>query len=148
MSTDANAITTQKTYFAPGTVFEGTLTTPGDVEIAGEIKGEIVSEGKVSLRRVGDVTISSRDLELLEATFKGDVTVKGAVIVDEKSTLQGNVRSSSVLCKGEIRGNLNVSDSVTINEGARVIGDINTAVMEVTRGALIVGQVRMGTEQK
>lgn len=143
MPTDATTITTQKTYFAPGTVFEGTLTTPGDVEVAGEIKGEIVSDGKVSLRKVGDVTISSRDLELLEATFQGDVTVKGTVIVDEKSTLQGNVRSANVLCKGEIRGNLNVSESVSIREGAKVVGEINTKIMDVARGGVIIGQVRM-----
>ncbi|MBE7008948.1 MAG: polymer-forming cytoskeletal protein [Ruminococcaceae bacterium] len=132
-----------KTYFAPGTSFEGTLTTPGDVEIAGEFTGEIVSDGKVSLRKVGDVAISARDLELLAAVFKGDVTVVGDVIVDAQSSLEGNIRSGRVLCEGEIRGNLNVREDVVLGEGARVIGDVTTPSMDVALGAVIRGQLRM-----
>ena len=143
MDTEIMAQDTQKTFFAPGTIFEGTLTTPGDVEVAGEITGEIVSDGKVSLRRVGNVSISSRDLELLAANFKGDVTVKGDVIIDAESTLQGNIRSSGVICHGKINGNLNVTDSVVVTESAAIIGDIKTPSMDVTRGAKVCGQIQM-----
>lgn len=143
MDTENMAQDTQKTFFAPGTVFEGTLTTPGDVEVAGEITGEIVSDGKVSLRRVGNVSISSRDLELLAANFKGDVTVKGDVIIDAESTLQGNIRSSKVLCQGKINGNLNVTDSVVVGACAAIIGDIKTPSLDVARGGKISGQVQM-----
>ena len=143
MDTEIMTQDTQKTFFAPGTIFEGTLTTPGDVEVAGEITGEIVSDGKVSLRRVGNVSISSRDLELLAANFKGDVTVKGDVIVDAKSTLQGNIRSSRVICHGKINGNLNVTESVVIDESAAIIGDIKTPSMDVARGARVCGQIQM-----
>jgi len=138
-----SARSAEKTYFAPGTTFNGTLTTPGDVEIAGEFAGEIVSGGKVSLRKVGDVTISSRDLELLSADFKGDVTVKGDVIVDDESTLQGNIRSARVFCSGRIRGNLNVSESVVIEEHAMVLGDVNTPCLDVARGGVVNGRVQM-----
>ena len=144
MITEKDAIMTQnKTFFAPGTSFDGTLTTKGDVEIAGEVKGEIISDGKVSIRKVGDVSISSKDLELLGADFKGNVTVSGDVIVDEEPSLQGNVRSSRVLCEGKIQGNLNVSGNITLGENSKVIGDINAPVMDVARGAVIVGQVQM-----
>ena len=135
--------TQEKTYFAPGTAFDGTLTAQGDVEIAGEISGEIISEGKVSLRRVGNVSISSRDLELLDAEFIGDVTVQGDVIVDGGSSLKGNVRAARVLCRGAIHGNLNAAESVTLDERAVVTGDIKTPVMDVAQGARISGQVQM-----
>lgn len=140
---DSTRQNTQKSFFAPGTVFEGTITTPGDVEVAGEISGEIVSDGKVSLRKVGDVTISSRDLELLAANFKGDVTVEGDVIIDAGSTLQGNIRSARVFCKGTIRGNLNVAESVVADEHAAIIGNIKTPSMDIACGARINGQVQM-----
>lgn len=38
------------TYLAPGVTLEGKLTAKGDVEIAGQFKGEIVTEGKVIVR--------------------------------------------------------------------------------------------------
>ena len=72
----------RKTYFAPGTVFEGTVTAPGDVQVDGEVKGEIISEGKVSIHKMGDASIAARDLELLGAVIKGDITVGGEVTVD------------------------------------------------------------------
>lgn len=133
----------EKTYFAPGTVFEGTLRTSGDVEIDGEVVGEIVADGKVSIHRMGDVSISARDFELLGAAFKGDVTVEGEVIVDEQSTVHGNIRSSRLNCRGKIEGNLNVSESVTIAERAQVIGDVNTPSMDIARGAVVRGEIRM-----
>lgn len=92
---------------------------------------------------MGNVSISSRDLELLAANFKGDVTVKGDVIVDAESALQGNIRSSRVICHGKINGNLNVTESVVIDESAAIIGDIKTPSMDVARGAKVCGQIQM-----
>ena len=125
MDTEIMTQDSRKTFFAPGTIFEGTLTTP------------------VSLRRVGNVSISSRDLELLAANFKGDVTVKGDVIIDAESTLQGNIRSSRVICHGKINGNLNVTESVVVNESGAIIGDIKTPSMDVARGGKVCGQIQM-----
>ena len=45
----------EKTYIAPGTVFEGTVRATGDVQVDGEVIGEISSEGKVSVHKMGDV---------------------------------------------------------------------------------------------
>lgn len=37
-------------FLAPGTVFEGSFRAKGDIEIAGELKGDVTSEGSVLLR--------------------------------------------------------------------------------------------------
>jgi len=132
-----------KTYFAPGTVFEGTITAPGDILVDGEVKGEIISEGKVSVHKMGDASIAARDLELLGAAIKGDITVRGEVTVDAQSAVRGNIRSSSIVCDGAVEGNLIASEYVELREGARVLGNISAPAMDVARGALIRGQVLM-----
>lgn len=136
----------KRTYFAPGTIFEGTITSPGDVLVDGEVKGEIVSEGKVSIHKMGDASIAARDLELLGAAIKGDITVRGEVTVDESSAVCGNIRSSSIICAGAVRGNLTASEYVSLREHSIVDGNITTRTMDVENGAKLRGQVLVGAE--
>ncbi len=136
-----------KTYLAPGTVFEGTITAPGDVLVDGEVKGEIISEGKVSIHKLGDASIAARDLELLNAAIKGDITVRGEVTVDVQSVVQGNIRSSGIVCEGAVDGNLIAGEYVELKASAKVRGNISTLVMDVENGALIRGQLLIGDEK-
>lgn len=135
----------KKTYFAPGTVFEGTVTTPGDVLVDGEVKGEIISEGKVSIHKMGDASISAHDLELLGAAIKGDITVRGEVTVDEQSSVLGNIRSASVVCAGSVEGNLTASEYVDLKSNSKVIGNISAPSMDMGNGALVRGQLLIGS---
>ncbi len=137
----------RKTYFAPGTVFEGTITAPGDVLVDGEVKGEIVSEGKVSIHKMGDASIAARDLELLGAIIKGDITVRGEVTVDAESAVKGNIRSASIVCAGTVDGNLIAAEYVELTEGAKVLGNISAPAMDVANGALLRGQLLIGDEK-
>ena len=136
-----------KTYFALGTVFEGTVTSSGDILVDGEVKGEIVSEGKVSIHKMGDMTISAHDLELLGASIKGDITVKGEVIVDKESAVQGNIRSSSIICGGSVMGNLAASESISLGDHAKVVGNINAPIAEINPGARVRGQLLIGSAE-
>lgn len=133
----------EKTYIAPGTFFEGTIRATGDVQVDGEVTGEISSEGKVSIHKMGDASISARDLELLGAVIKGDLTVIGEVTVDGDSAIQGNIRAQSIICSGTINGNLNASKSVVIHEKSKILGNIRTPEMEVENGALLRGLIQM-----
>lgn len=137
----------KKTYFAPGTTFEGTVTAPGDVLVDGDVIGEIISEGKVSIHKLGDASISARDLELLGAAIKGDITVQGEVIVDEESSVTGNIRSSSVICAGSVEGNLTVTEYVELKSSSKVVGNISAPSMSVGSGALVCGQMLIGEQQ-
>ena len=137
----------RKTYFAPGTVFEGTITASGDVLVDGEVKGEIVSEGKVSIHKMGDASIAARDLELLGATIKGDITVRGEVTVDAESAVKGNIRSASIICAGAVDGNLIAAEYVELVVGGKVLGNISAPAMDVANGALLRGQLLIGDEK-
>lgn len=136
----------KKTYFAPGTTFEGTVTAPGDVLVDGDVIGEIISDGKVSIHKMGDASISAHDLELLGAAVKGDITVRGEVIVDEESSVTGNIRSSSVICAGSVEGNLTATEYVELKVNSKVLGNISAPSMTVGNGALVCGQMRIGEQ--
>ncbi len=66
------------TFLAPGTVLEGKLTVKGDVEIAGELKGDVVSAGKVVVRNHVQGNITTATMTMAQgAVIGGTVTMKG-----------------------------------------------------------------------
>lgn len=74
-------------YLAAGTVLEGTLQSDGDIEIAGEFKGDITTTGTVTLHSAiqGNVTASS--LKLSGCKLVGDVVVSGVVFISQDSAI-------------------------------------------------------------
>lgn len=66
------------TLLAEGSVFEGTLHTKGDVEIAGVFKGDIFSEGNVKLFANIEGNVQGGNVELVTSSVQGDVSAQGA----------------------------------------------------------------------
>ncbi len=93
---------------------------------------------------MGDASISAHDLELLGAATKGDITVRGEATVDEQSSVQGNIRSASVICAGSVEGNLTASEYVDLKSNSRVVGNISAPAMDMGNGALVRGQLLIG----
>lgn len=131
------------TYFAEGTVIEGTLRSEADIEIAGEFKGEIAAEGKVTLRSNTVSSIAAGELALVECTLIGDAIVNGNVSISGNSYVSGNIRADNLLSSGNIKGNLNIQNTITLTESARVIGDIRAGTLAMSRGAKVSGKIDM-----
>lgn len=132
------------TYFAEGTSMEGTLRSDSDVEIVGDFKGEIASDGKVTIHSNTQSSIAAAELVLIDCTLTGDAMVGGDVSINERSSITGNVRAANIVCSGVIKGNLNVTGNITLTENAQVIGDIKTGTLAMSRGAKVSGKIDMG----
>ena len=74
-----------KTFCAPGTVMEGTLHANGDVEFAGELKGDITTTGNVFLHSVIQGNITADNLSVSSCKLTGDVVVANQVVVSQDS---------------------------------------------------------------
>ena len=127
------------TYIAPGTVMEGTLKATGDVEIAGDFKGDITTEGTVILHAniKGNLSVSS--LNLSGCTLVGDVVAKGLVTVSADSKILGNITAQDFRCSGQITGDLNITGNTALEDNAQITGNISTGTLSVTKGAMIKG---------
>ncbi len=132
------------TYFAPGTSMEGTLRSDSDVEIVGDFKGEIASDGKVTIHSNTQSSIAAAELVLIDCSLTGDAMVSGDVSINESSSVSGNIRAASISCSGTIKGNLNVQGNIILSENAQVIGDIKTGTLAMSRGAKVSGKIDMG----
>lgn len=136
------------TYLAAGTMFRGTLTARGDVEIAGDFEGEIIAKGKITLH--SDITskITALGLALLGSNLEGDVEVSGDVSMNDQSSILGNVRAENMVCSGKVKGDLDIQDNLVLDGTAEVDGSIRADTMSVARGAKITGSVEMHNMKK
>ena len=119
------------TLLAEGSVFEGTLHTKGDVEIAGVFKGDIFSDGNVKL--FADI----------EGNVQGDVSAKELLKIGPQSVVGGNIKTKDMICSGRIVGNVEASGRVTLTTGSALTGDLTAATIAVMEGALMEGRFKI-----
>ena len=132
------------TYFAAGTSMDGTLRSDSDVEIVGDFKGEIASDGKVTIHSNTQSSIAAAELVLIDCALTGDAMVGGDVSINERSSVAGNIRAANIICSGVIKGTLNVTGNIMLTENAQIFGDIKTGTLAMSRGARVSGKIDMG----
>ena len=134
-------VTYQKTVLGEGTYFEGTLTSKGDVEIAGVFKGDIVSDGDVVLHSKIDGNIKAKNLNVISNTVNGNVVVEGKVTIAVGSEIKGNITAQSIVCSGKVLGDMVISGDASFDELSYVEGNISTRYITINHGAYIDGKL-------
>ncbi|MFO0679004.1 MAG: polymer-forming cytoskeletal protein [Polyangiaceae bacterium] len=99
----------------------------------------VVGEGT---RIRGRITGAS-DLEIL-GSVEGEVSVDGACTIGEKGLVAANVNARSIVVRGAVKGDLVAEDSLVLEEGARVVGDLRAPKLSIAEGALVRGLVEAG----
>lgn len=126
------------TLLAEGSVFEGTLHTKGDVEIAGVFKGDIFSEGNVKL-----FANIEGNVQLVTSSVQGDVSAKELLKIGPQSVIGGNIKTKDMICSGRIVGNVESSGRVTLTTGSALTGDLTASTIAVMEGALMEGRFKI-----
>jgi len=99
-------------------------------EVAGFIGKGMRMEGKLVFD--GSVRI--------EGHYKGEIESGGTLLVGEGALIEGEVRVSTVIVSGEIRG---IISAGTLKSPCRVIGDINTPNLLMDEGVVFEGNCVM-----
>lgn len=131
-------------YLGRGSVICGTLYSGGNVEVAGNFQGDIVSDGMVILHADVQANVSAGSLTLADCTLTGDAEVKTAAFIARDSAVLGNIKAKELQCHGAVNGDLRISDNAALGETARVNGSIETASLSVAKGAVLSGRIDVG----
>lgn len=131
------------TLLAEGSVFEGTLHTKGDVEIAGVFKGDIYSEGDVKLFANIEGNVQGGNVELVTSNVQGDVSAKDLLKIGPQSVVGGNIHTKDMICSGRIVGNVDATGRVTLTTGSALTGDLTAGTIAVMEGALMEGRFKI-----
>jgi len=93
-----------------------------------------------------------------DSTIKGELVIKGTVRIDgfvegdiqadwvvvgESGRIKGNVQARTMVVGGRVEGNLEASEIVEMKDKAQVFGEICTAKLAMSEGALFDGQSSM-----
>ncbi len=94
------------------------------------VEGDFVSEGNVRI----------------EGAVSGSISTERDLFVGEQAKITANVVAKNGVVSGEMRGNLKVHDRLELTATAHVYGDIQAKVLSVAPGAVMQGQLVIGTE--
>jgi cytoskeletal protein CcmA (bactofilin family) len=83
------------------------------------------------------------DLEV-QGYVEGEIAVGGDVTVDTQGLVGASVRGRNLLVRGAVRGDLVGDESVLLEAGARVVGDVRAPRVAIAPGALVRGYVQTG----
>ena len=93
----------------------------------------VIWEGKLS--GAGGVRI--------EGTFEGQIGLRGMLVIGESGRVTcENIRASTVIVAGAVRGNI-TTQKLEIRATGRVWGDVVTTSFVTEDGAFLRGQIRM-----
>lgn len=135
--------TARTSVLQEGIIVNGTITCDHNLTIFGTINGDIVCNGKVIIYGNVKGNLDCKTLELENAQLVGDVTCKEEILLQENSTLNGNIKAITFISKGQLNGDATISDCSTFAASSIMIGNLETNVIEIAKGSVINGIIRI-----
>jgi cytoskeletal protein CcmA (bactofilin family) len=83
------------------------------------------------------------DLDV-QGFVEGEISVDGDVTIEAHGIVGAGVRARRLLVRGAVKGDLVGDESVLLEEGARVLGDVRAPRVAIAPGALVRGYVQTG----
>lgn len=80
----------------------------------------------------------------IEGNFEGEIRSKGTLHIAEGAVVSANVDATNVKIEGTCKGNLTVAEKLHMLATAKVEGDLRTSRLEISDGAIFVGNVVVG----
>ena len=99
----------------------------------------IIAAGTVIRGRI----TATGDLEI-HGHVEGSVTSEGTVTVGPEGLVKSDLEAEHLIVAGAVAGNLRGSESVVLEDGARVIGDVSAPSIGIRPGAKLRGRVATG----
>ena len=97
-----------------GTVVEGSIRFSGGLRIDGEVQGTVAAADGVNA---------------------------SVLVVSEHARIEGGVQVAHLVTNGVIVGPVSVAESLEMQPKARIVGDVEYAVIEMHQGAVIEGRL-------
>jgi cytoskeletal protein CcmA (bactofilin family) len=127
------------TIITQGTTINGSISSDGSLEVMGTITGDIECLGKLAI--VGKVSGSSTANEIYVDTprLEGNLNSRGSVKVGVGTVVVGDIKGTSAVIAGAVKGEIDVNGAVIVDSTAIVKGNINAKSVQINNGAVLDG---------
>ncbi|GMO27534.1 MAG: polymer-forming cytoskeletal protein [Termitinemataceae bacterium] len=77
----------------------------------------------------------------IDGNIRGDLSVRGRIVVGENARLKSNINGTSVTVGGVVYGNVIASDNLIVLSTGLVLGDVITRRIQAEEGCIIHGKI-------
>jgi cytoskeletal protein CcmA (bactofilin family) len=113
------------------------MSTPTAKGSESILSAGLTIEGKIEGN--GNVRVAGR--------FKGNVNVKGELMIEPGAAIDGEVKADTILVGGEVRGQISAVSRVELKESGTLIGDLKAGSLTVAAGSKMRGKVEFGWKE-
>ncbi|MBW3670869.1 MAG: polymer-forming cytoskeletal protein, partial [Acidobacteria bacterium] len=82
----------------------------------------------------------------VDGRFNGKITSKNELIVGETAHVEGEVHVGRIAISGTVEGTLIADEKIEIHRTGKVYGKIQTPTLVVEEGAILQGDISMGSK--
>ena len=90
---------------------------------------------KGELRFTGTLCINGK--------FEGAISTSGNLIISESGDVEADIEAETVVCEGQVKGNIVASKKVELRSNGKVIGDVQSPSLNIEVGAKLDGRCNM-----
>ncbi len=134
------------TVISRSMVIVGEITSSGDIDIYGDVKGSVKTDGNIKAtgKIIGDLTGNSFTLN--GCTIQGNITAQGNVIIGQNTVIVGDIIADNIKLNGKVKGNLNIAKMSELLENALLVGDVHSQTISMNQGAKLHGNVSVALD--
>ena len=142
--TDEVSVVKTPTIISSETVLQGNVNGSNDLEVCGQIIGDITVEGMVKVLS-GAVTgnIKATKIFIKDSIIDGNIDSDSMIDIIGKSEIKGNIKGGDIVIKGRCKGNIVASEHLKLLERAMIRGDLQTKLIRIEDGAILEGYLKM-----
>ncbi len=82
----------------------------------------------------------------IDGNFKGEVSSQGTLVIGKDANVQGTVNVGQLIISGKLEGEIVAKEKIVLHKTANIVGSLNTPVLVIEEGAVVEGQITMGTK--
>lgn len=143
-SPEIDRFTEATTVIAAGTVIRGSIESNCNVELYGEIQGDIITTKDLKLKGRIRGNATGGNVALHSIHMVGNITASGRTTLDAGSEVEGDVTAESVILNGKVQGNVQVAKRLSLESEAVICGRVSADKLSVEEGAIIQGEILIG----
>ena len=142
--TDEVSVVKTPTIISSETVLQGNVNGSNDLEVCGQIIGDITVEGLVKVLS-GAVTgnIKATKIFIKDSIIDGNIDSDSMIDIIGKSEIKGNIKGGDIVINGRCKGNIVASEHLKLLERAMIRGDLQTKLIRIEDGAILEGYLKM-----
>lgn len=133
----------ESTFINSDTIITGNISSKTDIRNDGKVTGDIFTEENVCITGNVDGNVEGKSVQIIGGYVVGNITAKVDVLNDFDSIIIGDVTGENFLSDGKVKGNIKITNAVSLKSNAVIAGNVSASKINVQDGAIIKGNVQI-----